>query len=117
MAGHTLSLFVEGRETSSTVLSYAMYELALNMHCQEKALNEITRILSKYYGKITIDGLREMIYIEGILYETMRMHPPLMVMAKLCTQRYTLPKTSTQSEPITINPGTVVNINIAGIHM
>ncbi|XP_055325952.1 probable cytochrome P450 6a13 [Sitodiplosis mosellana] len=117
LTGHTLSLFVEGRETSSTLLSYAMYELALNTHCQKTALDEITRVLSKYDGQITVEGLREMIYINGILYEAMRMHPPSMVMAKICTQRYTLPRTSAQSEPITIDPGTVVNINIAGIHM
>lgn len=117
LAGHTLSLFIDGTETSSTALAYAMYELALNPDCQENALDEINRILSKYDGKITMEGLQEMIYIEGILHEAMRMHPPLIVMAKMSTQRYTLPKTTTQSEPITIEPGTSINICMAGIHM
>lgn len=117
LAGHALSLFIDGTETSSTALSYAMYELALNPNCQEKAFDEITQVISKHDGKITAEGLQEMIYIEGILLEAMRMHPPLIVMAKTCTQRYTLPKTSGQSEAITINPGTVININASSIHM
>lgn len=117
MAGHTLSLFIDGTETSSSALSYAMYELGLNEHCQEKAFDEIKRVIAKYDGKITGEGLQEMIYIEGILLEAIRMHPPLIVMAKTCTQRYTLPKTVGQTEPITINPGTVININTSSIHM
>lgn len=112
-----LALFTDGTETSSTAISYAMYELALNPHCQQKAFDELTRVISKYDGKITVEGLQEMIYIEGILHEAIRMHSPLIVMAKMCTQRYTLPKTSEQSEPVTINPGTSVNINVGEIHM
>lgn len=117
LAGHTLSLFIDGTETSSTALSYALYELALNPQCQQKAFDELAKVILKYDGKITVECLQDMIYIEGILLEAMRMHPPLIVMAKLCTQRYTLPKTSEQSEPITIDPGTAVNINVGEIHM
>lgn len=117
MAGHTLSLFIDGTETSSTALSYTLYELALNPACQEKAFDEIGQVLSKHDGELTNDGLQDMVYIESLLHESIRMHPPLMVMSKVCTQPYMLPKTSGQSEPVTINPGTAVNINIWGIHM
>lgn len=110
-------MFVDGTETSSTALSYALYELALNAACQEKAFDEIAQVISKHDGEVTNEGLQDMIYIEGILHESMRMHPPLIVMAKVCTQPYTLPKTSGQSEPTTIRPGTAVNINMWGIHM
>ncbi|XP_055306508.1 probable cytochrome P450 6a13 [Sitodiplosis mosellana] len=117
LAGHTLSLFIDGTETSSTALSYALYELALNPACQQKALDEITQVISKHDGKLTAEGLQEMIYVEGILHEGMRMHPPLIVLAKTCTKPYTLPKTSGQLEPITISPGMGVSINVWGIHM
>lgn len=117
LAGHTLSLFLDGTETSSTVLSYALYELALNPHCQEKALEELTRIIGKYDGTITAEGLQEMIYVEGLLLEALRIHPALIVMAKTCTQQYTLPKTSGQSKALTIDPGTIINIPALGIHM
>lgn len=110
-------MFVDGTETSSTVLAYALYELASNPHCQEKSFEEISRILKKYDGKLTAEGLQEMIYIEGILLESLRKHPALLVLTKTCTQTYTLPKTSKQTEAVTINPGTVVNIPLLGVHM
>lgn len=115
MAGHTLSIFIDGTETSSTALAYAFYELALNPHCQEKALNEIKQTLEKHDGKLTAEALQSMIYVEGILLEALRKHPALIVLTKVCTQKYTLPKTSEQVEPITIYPGTVVNIPLLGI--
>ncbi|XP_031635618.1 cytochrome P450 6B1-like [Contarinia nasturtii] len=116
LAGHTLSLFIDGTETSSTALSYAFYELALNPHCQDKALNEIKQTLEKHDGTLTAEALQSMIYIEGILLEALRKHPALIVLTKVCTEKYTLPKTSEQSEPTTIYPGTVVNIPLLGIH-
>lgn len=117
LAGHTLSFFIDGTETSSTALSYALYELALNPDCQQRAFDEIAQVFSKHDGKITIEGLQEMVYVEGILHEALRMHPPFIVMSKICTESYTLPKTSGQSEGVTISPGTPVNINMWGIHM
>lgn len=117
MAGHSLSLFFDGTETSATTLSYALYELARNPECQEKLYEEIERINAKYDGKITYDGLQEMIYLEGVILEASRIHPPGLVLGKVCTEQYTLPKTSKQSQPVTIQPGTVVNIPILGVHM
>lgn len=115
--GHSLSLFIDGTETSSIALSYALYELALNPHCQQKAYVEMARILLKYDGKLTIESVQEMIYVEGCLLEALRKHPAVIVMAKKCTERYELPKTTAQSIPITIEPGTVITIPLLGIQM
>lgn len=117
LAGHSLSLFFDGTETSATVLSYALYELGQNSHCQEKLYEEIIEIIAKYDNKITYESLQEMIYLEGVILEATRIHPPGLVLGKKCTQQYTLPKTSKQTEPVTIMPGTVVNIPVLGIHM
>lgn len=79
--------------------------------------NEIRDKIAKHGGQLSAEAIQEMIYLEGVLLEGMRMHPPLMVMAKTCTQEYTLPKTSGQFKAVTIQPGTVVNIPVLGIHM
>lgn len=117
LAGHAMALFTDGTETSSTALSYALFELAINPHCQEKLFNEIQTTMTKYGGKLTVEGLQEMIYLEGVLFEALRKHPALMVMSKVCTVEHTLPKTSKQTKPVTIQPGTVINIPVLGIHM
>ncbi|XP_055303301.1 cytochrome P450 9e2-like isoform X1 [Sitodiplosis mosellana] len=117
LAGHSLSLFFDGTETSATALSYALYELGRNPQCQEKLHEEIVRITAKYDGKITYEVLQEMIYLEGVILESSRIHPAGLVLGKVCTQPYTLPKTSKQTKSVTIAPGTVVNIPILGLHM
>lgn len=117
LAGHSLSFFLDGTETSSIALSYALYELARNPHCQEKVHEEVTRQLSKHSGQLTYEGIQEMNYLESVLLEASRLHPPGLALAKLCTKRYTLPKTSTQTKPTTIEPGTAVQIPILAIHM
>ena len=93
-----------------------MYELALNPHCQEKLFDEITANMAKYGGKLTAEGLQEMDYLEGVLLEALRKHPALITMMKMCTKPYTLPKTSDQSEAVTIQPGTIVAIPVLAIH-
>lgn len=110
-----MSLFIDGTETSSTALSYALYELAQNPQCQGKLHKEIEETLAKHDGQLTAESVQGMAYLEGVLLEAMRKHPPLLVMTKTCTQPYTLPKTSEQSEAVTIYPGTVVNIPVLGV--
>lgn len=117
MAGHSLSLFLDGTETSSTTMSYTLYALAENPHCQAKLFGEIVKITSKYDGNLTAEGLQEMIYLDGIILESLRRYPAFLVLTKLCTQQYTLPKTSQQSEALTIQPGAIVNISVKGVHM
>lgn len=111
-----MALYVDGTETSSTALSYVLYELAMNSHCQEKLFDEISENLAKHDGQLKAEGLQEMKYLEGIVLETLRKHPALNTMTKVCTQPYTLPKIDGQFEAITIQPGTIVSIPVLGIH-
>lgn len=111
-----MALYVDGTETSSTALSYVLYELALNPYCQEKLFEEISENMSKHDEKLTAEGLHEMNYLEGVLLETLRKHPALNTMTKVCTQPYTLPKINGQLEAITIQRGTIVSIPVLGIH-
>lgn len=117
LAGHSISLFFDGTETSATALSYTMYELARNPHCQDILYDEVRRVLDKHDEKLTYEALQEMTYLEGSLFESIRINPPILHLGKLCTKQYTLPKTANQIEPTTISPGTTVYLPIHGIHM
>lgn len=117
MAGHAFLLFTDGTETSSIVLSFALHELAVNPHCQEKLFDEIRVTITKHGGQLTVEALQEMIYLEGLVFELLRMHPVEAVLQKVCSEEYTLPKTNEQLGPVTIQPGTVVNIPVMAVHM
>lgn len=117
LAGHALSLYFDGTETSSIALSYAMYELARNPECQQKLYDEVIAVLSNYDGQITYESLQEMPYAEWVIHEGIRIHPPGFSLAKVCTNHYKMPKTTGQTEPITLAPGTIVQIPIFGLSM
>lgn len=56
--------FLAGFETSSTTLSYCLYELARNQKIQQRVLDEIDSVLQKHSGQITYDSINEMKYLE-----------------------------------------------------
>lgn len=60
--------FFAGFETSSTAMTYALYELALNKKIQDKVRNEIDTVLKRHEGKITYDSLMEMTYLDQVIY-------------------------------------------------
>lgn len=67
LMGHAMSLFLDGSETSSITLSFILYELAKHPDCQQKAYEEINRVLEKYQNKLTSEALQEMKYLEMII--------------------------------------------------
>lgn len=117
ITGHALSLFIEGFETSSTVVAFAMYALARNPGIQEALYEEIVDVLSRHDGQHTYQSLHEMEYLDNVIHETMRMYPVLPFISKICTKPYTLPKLEGQEEAVTVQPGTVAQISIISLHM
>ncbi|XP_061401510.1 probable cytochrome P450 6a21 [Musca vetustissima] len=69
--------FVAGFETSSTTLSFALYELAKNQRVQDKLRQEICDTLEKYQGEITYEATQEMKYLEQVIMETLRKYSVL----------------------------------------
>lgn len=117
MAGYALSIFVEGYETSSTVLGFAIYEMARNPDIQERLYAEITDVLAKHNGECSFEALQEMEYLDNVIHETMRLNVVAPFISRICTKEYTLPLINGQKEPVTIQPGTTININCRALHM
>lgn len=117
LSGNSFNLFTEGTETSNTALAFAMYELAINPNCQNKLIKEILETLDKHNGQLTYECLQEMVYLEGVVLETLRLHPAVLVLSKVCTEPYELPKIDGQSKTVTIQSGTTVMVPVLGLHM
>lgn len=64
MTAQTFIFVVAGYESSSTTMSFCMYELARNPELQKRAYNEITSVLQKYDGKLTYESFGEMKYLD-----------------------------------------------------
>lgn len=67
VAAQSFVFWAAGFETSSTAMSYCLYEFAKNEECQQKAQQEIDELLQQNNGVITYDIVQEMQYLENCI--------------------------------------------------
>ncbi|KAK4878672.1 hypothetical protein RN001_011178 [Aquatica leii] len=110
MAAHTFIFFFAGFETSSSTMTFCLYELARHPSLQDKVREEINAILAKH-GDVTYDAVSEMKYFDQVIEETLRKYPPLPTIPRICVEDYKVPGTD-----VTINKGTSVMVPVLGLH-
>jgi len=59
--------YLAGFETSSTTMSFCLYELAKHQEIQDRVRQEIKEVMAKHDNKITYDSLSEMKYLESCI--------------------------------------------------
>nr|ASX93992.1 cytochrome P450 CYP354A13 [Zygaena filipendulae] len=106
----SLLFLLGGYETTSTLLSFAVHQMAINPDLQIKLRSHITEIGIE--SDVSYEQLSELTYLEAFLYEILRMYPPLSRIDRICTKKYNLPKTSVQ-----VAVGETVIIPIYALHM
>jgi cytochrome P450 family 6 len=67
IAAQAFVFFAAGFETSSTTMSFCLYELALNSSIQECVQKEIDAVLKKHGNKITYEAIQEMEYLDNTI--------------------------------------------------
>lgn len=103
--------FVAGFETSSTTMTFALFELATHPEIQERLRDEIDTVLARHGGKMTYDSLSDMKYMSQVIDETLRLHSPARILQRLCINDYKIP-----GEDFVIEKGTQLFISILGVH-
>lgn len=68
-----ITFLIAGHETTSGLLSFAMLNLLKNPEAYFKAQQEVDEVLG--HGKMTIDQLKDLHYINAVLRETLRLAP------------------------------------------
>ena len=63
----SFQVLLGGYETSSTTLSFTLYELALHPEIQHRLREEILQVLNKHNGELTYDGIQEMSYLDRVV--------------------------------------------------
>ncbi|KAM7348482.1 cytochrome P450 308a1 isoform 2-T2 [Cochliomyia hominivorax] len=116
IVGHCSTFLLEGFETSSSLMAFAMYEYAKNPLEQNKILLEIDKVLKQYNGQLCYEALQEMTYFEASLYETLRLHPPMMALLKRCTKSLTLPAQTKNSKSFMVSEGMTVIVPVKAVH-
>ncbi|XP_055710227.1 probable cytochrome P450 28d1 [Phlebotomus papatasi] len=113
MVAHAITFFVDGFETSSIVLSFALYQLAKHKEAQDKLRQEIKETLEKH-GEINFDVVNEMPYLEQVVAETLRLNPPGTFLSRQVTQPCELQLS--EDKVVTMEEGTGLLIPIYSMH-
>ncbi|XP_067009302.2 probable cytochrome P450 6a14 [Anabrus simplex] len=111
LAAQAFVFFFAGFETSSTAISFALYELAVNPDIQARLREEVDNTLEECDGKITYEAIQNMEYLDRVLSETLRKYPPIPNLARQSFKSYNIPGTS-----VILEKGTSVMIPTFAIH-
>nr|AGI03843.1 cytochrome P450 6BQ8 [Tribolium castaneum] len=111
LAAQAFVFFLAGFETSSTAMTWALYELAINPDVQQKLRAEINDVLRKHNNKLTYEAMMDMTFMEKVICETLRKYPPIPVLTRKCTKDYTIPNTSIQ-----LQRGVSVSVPVLALH-
>lgn len=111
MAAESFIFYFGGFHTSASLMSFVLYELALNHQVQRKLRQEIDDKLNESGGQILYETLTQLTYLDMVVKEGLRKYPPIPVMARKCNADYKVPNTN-----LTIPKGTNCTIPIYSIH-
>ncbi|XP_022913723.2 cytochrome P450 9e2-like [Onthophagus taurus] len=116
ITAHAFSFFFGGFESTSTVLSFMGYELAINPEIQQKLQEEIDKTFQECNGNLTYDALQKMRYMDMVVSETLRKWPPNPFTDRVCVKPYTIPPTNQHEQSLNLEVGQTVWIPIYGLH-
>ncbi|XP_077285096.1 cytochrome P450 6l1-like [Arctopsyche grandis] len=85
--------------------------MAFNPDIQKRLVQEIESVIAKHDGKLTYDGIAEMEYLDMVMCETMRKHPPIGFIPRTCTATNKLPDTD-----LVVEKGTKIAIPVLALH-
>uniref|UniRef100_A0A1B6LYY8 Cytochrome P450 n=1 Tax=Graphocephala atropunctata TaxID=36148 RepID=A0A1B6LYY8_9HEMI len=106
LAAEAFVFILAGSETTSSTMSFCLYELAMNAEVQTRLQDEVDSL-----QEITYESINGLEYLSMVVDETLRKYPPLGFLNRLCSRDYPVPGTD-----ITIEKGVQVFVSIRGLH-
>ncbi|KAH0819724.1 hypothetical protein GEV33_003067 [Tenebrio molitor] len=111
LVAQATQFFLAGFETTSSTISFALYELAINQDIQRKLRKEIRNVLSKFDEEISYESLKEMEYLDMCVKETLRKYPVLPFLDRRNNADYPI-----AGSDVVLEKGTPIFISIWGLH-
>uniref|UniRef100_A0A8W4F6R2 Docosahexaenoic acid omega-hydroxylase CYP4F3-like n=1 Tax=Sus scrofa TaxID=9823 RepID=A0A8W4F6R2_PIG len=100
-----------GHDTTASGLSWVLYNLAKHPEYQERCRQEVQELLRDREPKeIEWDDLAQLPFLTMCIKESLRLHPPVTIISRCCTQDVVLP------DGRVIPKGNICVISIFGIH-
>jgi cytochrome P450 family 6 len=67
VTAQAMVFFLAGFETSSSALTFALFEMSRRPELQQRARQEIEKVLQQHEGQLTYQALLDMKYLDWIL--------------------------------------------------
>lgn len=103
--------FLAGHDTTSSVLSYAVYLLALNPEVQAKLRKEVDECIAAHGKEPSLDAVSKLPYLHCVVSETLRMYPPAPRLERSTYEDYVLGDSG-----IRVPKGCVIGIPVYAMH-
>lgn len=90
LIGQAATFFAAGFETTSSVISFGLFELAKTPLVQNRLKKEIKEVFETDNGELTYDAVKNMKYLEMVFQEIARLHPSLPYIERMCVKDYSM---------------------------
>lgn len=111
-----LIFYTDVYETSSTALSALFYHLSKNKQVQEELRVHILSVLKTSHScTVSYESLKNMNYLDQVIFEALRLVTPLSVLMKYCTEDITLK--GNDGLTCHLQAGHLVFISTMGLHL
>ncbi|KAH6935455.1 hypothetical protein HPB50_006019 [Hyalomma asiaticum] len=88
-----VQFFLAGLDSTSSVLAYTAYLLALNPDVQRKLRGEVEDCIKSHGNNPSLDVVSNMKYLHCVLSEALRMYPPAPRLQRIASTDYVLDET------------------------
>lgn len=83
---HIFTFLAAGTETTATTTAWLLLELCRNPDVQERVLTELDLVFAGRDGSLSYDDIEQLVYLEAVFKETLRVHPPATVVGRECRE-------------------------------
>ncbi|XP_063534347.1 cytochrome P450 9e2-like [Cydia strobilella] len=117
LTAQAVLFFIAGFETVSTAMTFLLYELALNPEVQDKLAEEVLEHEKRSGGKFDYNSIQNMVYMDMVVSESLRLWPPAVTSDRICTKDYNLGRPNDKAtQDFILKKGEGVNIPVVSIH-
>lgn len=111
---HGILFFIAGYGSTSSLLSNLSYLLAKNRRVQQLVIDEINNVSDNnsdtWAHGLNADLIDNLTYLSAVVWETLRLYPPISRIERLCVSDYKL------SDKLTIPAGMSISVPTYAIH-
>ncbi|CAB3261620.1 unnamed protein product [Arctia plantaginis] len=117
LVAQAVLFLLAGFDTISTAMTFIIHELAVNPDVQEKLVQEIKEFDQKNDGQLDFKSIQSMKYMDMVVSEGMRLHPPAPFLDRKCVKDYNFGRVNkTATKDLIIRKGAAIGFPIYIFH-